>query len=74
MSHLAERLSPSLNVADEVREFYERFPYPPPIDDLEKYRRDWRDPERRRAEFHLYWPGRAYREDQSVLIAGCGTS
>jgi SAM-dependent methyltransferase len=74
MSHLAERLSPSLNVADEVRAFYERFPYPPPIDDLEKYRRDWQDPERRRAEFHLYWPGRAYREDQSILIAGCGTS
>ena len=41
MSHLAERVSPSFNVADEVRAFYERFPYPPPIDDLEKYRRDW---------------------------------
>jgi SAM-dependent methyltransferase len=74
MSHLAERVSPLLNVADEVREFYERYPYPPPIDDLEKYRRDWQDPQRRRAEFHLYWPGRAYREDQSILIAGCGTS
>ena len=74
MSHLAERVSPSFNVADEVRAFYERFPYPPPIDDLEKYRRDWQGPQRRRAEFHLYWPGRAYREDQSILIAGCGTS
>jgi len=28
----------------------------------------------RRAEFHLFWPGRAYREDQSILVAGCGTS
>src|SRR5258708_8801319 len=74
MSHLAERVSPSFNVADEVRAFYERFPYPPPIDDLEKYRRDWQDPQRRRAEFHLYWPGRSYRDDQSILIAGCGTS
>ena len=74
MSHLAERVSPLLNAADEVREFYERYPYPPPIDDLEKYRRDWQDPQRRRAEFHLYWPGRAYRENQSILIAGCGTS
>ena len=24
--------------------------------------------------YHLFWPARAYREDQSILIAGCGTS
>jgi SAM-dependent methyltransferase len=74
MSHLAERLSPSANVAEQVRDFYERYPYPPPVDCLEEYQRHWQDPQRRRADFHLYWPGRSYREDRSILIAGCGTS
>jgi len=63
-----------LSVAEEVRDFYDHYPYPRPIDSLEKYRRLWQDPQRRRAEFHLFWPGRPYREDQSILIAGCGTS
>ena len=74
MSHLAERPSPSVHVAEEVRDFYERYPYPPPVDDLDEYQGRWEDPQRRRADFHLYWPGRTYREDQSILIAGCGTS
>ena len=29
---------------------------------------------KRRADYHLFWPARPYREDQSILIAGCGTS
>ena len=58
----------------EVQAFYERYPYPPPIDDLDVYRRQWQDRERRRADFHLFWPTRAYREDHSILVAGCGTS
>jgi SAM-dependent methyltransferase len=58
----------------EVQAFYERYPYPPPIDDLEATRRRWHDRDRRRAEFHLFWPTRAYREDHSILVAGCGTS
>ena len=29
---------------------------------------------RRRADYHLFWPARPYREDHSILIAGCGTS
>jgi SAM-dependent methyltransferase len=74
MGQAAEHLSPSMDVATAVRQFYDRFPYPPPIRDLEKYRRRWQDPQMRRAEFHLFWPGRAYREDQSILVAGCGTS
>jgi SAM-dependent methyltransferase len=61
-------------VASKVRAFYERHPYPPPVDDLDEYRRRWRDPERRRADHHLFWPARPYREDASILIAGCGTS
>ena len=74
MSQRAEHLSPSLDVADEVRDFYDRYPYPPPVDDLEKYRRLWQDPQRRRADYHLFWPDSPYREDLSILIAGCGTS
>jgi SAM-dependent methyltransferase len=61
-------------VADEVRDFYDRYPYPRPVDNLDKYRRLWQDGQRRRADYHLFWPTRAYREDQSILIAGCGTS
>jgi SAM-dependent methyltransferase len=63
-----------LGVAVEVQAFYDRYPYPPPIDDLDAYRRRWQDPQRRRADFHLFWPTRSYREDYSVLVAGCGTS
>jgi len=61
-------------VADEVRDFYDRYPYPRPVDNLDKYRRLWQDRQRRRTDYHLFWPARAYREDQSILIAGCGTS
>jgi len=61
-------------VADEVRDFYDRHPYPPPVDNLDKYRRVWQEGQRRRADYHLFWPARSYREDQSILIAGCGTS
>ena len=57
-----------------MRAFYERHPYPPPVDSLEKYRRLWQDRQRRRADYHLFWPGRPYREDHTILIAGCGTS
>ncbi len=58
----------------EVQEFYERYPYPPPVKSLENYREAWRDPAKRRADHHLFWPARPFREDRSVLIAGCGTS
>ena len=74
MNQQAEHLWPLLDVADEVRDFYDRYPYPPPVDNLEKYQRLWQDRERRRADFHLFWPGRSYKEDQSILVAGCGTS
>ncbi|MFZ0885022.1 MAG: methyltransferase [Candidatus Acidiferrales bacterium] len=63
-----------LDVAGEVRAFYDRYPYPPPTDSLEKYRRLWEDPQRRRADFHLFWPSRSFPENQSILIAGCGTT
>jgi SAM-dependent methyltransferase len=60
-------------VAEAVRAFYEDHPYPPPVDDLEKYRA-WQDPHKRRAEYHLLWPSRSFQDDQSILVAGCGTS
>ena len=65
---------PSPDVAEEVREFYNKYPYPPPVDNLEQYRQLWQDRLRRRADYHLFWPNRPYGEDQSILIAGCGTS
>jgi SAM-dependent methyltransferase len=61
-------------VAEEVRDFYERYPYPRPVDSLEKYRKIWQDRQRRRADYHLFWPAKPYREDHAILIAGCGTS
>ena len=74
MTKLAELPSPLLDIAEEVRSFYDRYPYPRPVDNLDQYRRPWEDPNRRRADHHLFWPNQRYREDHSILIAGCGTS
>jgi SAM-dependent methyltransferase len=60
-------------IAKQVSVFYENHPYPPPVDDLEAYRKAWNE-QRRRAESHLFWPAEPYREDRSVLVAGCGTT
>lgn len=59
---------------DDVLAFYERYPYPRPLADLGDYRVRWQDRQRRRAEFHASWPATPFREDRSILIAGCGTS
>jgi len=59
-------------ITARVRAFYEQHPYPPPLDDLDAYRRAWDDP-RRRADSHLFWPAEPYRDDRSILVAGCGT-
>ncbi len=74
MSQPEEHLAPLSDVADNVQDFYERYPYPRPLDSLDRYRSLWQDRQRRRADFHLFWPGRPYREDHSILVAGCGTS
>src|SRR4051812_47879776 len=58
----------------EVRDFYDRYPYPRPVENLEHYRQRWRDPHRRRADHHLFWPAAPYRDDHAILVAGCGTS
>jgi len=64
----------SPSVVSEVREFYDRYPYPQPVDSLDNYRRLWQAGQRRRANYHLFWLSRSYREDYSILIAGRGTS
>jgi SAM-dependent methyltransferase len=74
MNQPANYTSPSLDVAEQVQDFYDRYPYPPPIESLDQYRRAWQDPRKRRADYHLFWPDKSYQEDYSVLIAGCGTS
>lgn len=58
---------------DPVREFYTHHPYPPPVENLDRARDEWRDENRHRAEYHLFWPHRPYRADLDILIAGCGT-
>ena len=74
MSQQETRPSRYAEVAAEVRDFYERYPYPRPIDSLDQYRRLGQDRQRRRTEYHFLWPVRPYRELQSILVAGCGTS
>ena len=74
MSHAKEYNSISPGGSESVRAFYERYPYPRPVESLEKYRRSWQDPARKRADYHLFWPATAYHENYSILVAGCGTS
>src|SRR5580698_6539178 len=61
------------DIAARVSDFYENHPYPPPVDDLEAYRTLW-DDARRRTESALFWPSEPYRDDRSILVAGCGTT
>ena len=57
-----------------MQTFYERHPYPPPVNDLHQYKELWESGDRLRVDYHLMWPGASYREDLDVLVAGCGTS
>ncbi len=56
----------------DVRDFYERMPYPGPVASLDQDR--LADPARRRVHYHLTWPTEKFREDLEILVAGCGTS
>ena len=73
MSDKAAPPTPADLVARKVGAFYERHPYPQPVDDLAGARRIW-DDQRRRANSHLFWPDEPCRDDRSILVAGCGTS
>ena len=61
-------------LSDEVRAFYERHPYPAPLDNLDRHRELYRNPDRRRAASLLLWPTLRPRPDRKILVAGCGTS
>jgi SAM-dependent methyltransferase len=63
-----------VNRREEVRDFYERMPYPAPLADLDAHRDLYKNPDRRRVEFHLIWPARRPPGNLEILIAGCGTS
>jgi SAM-dependent methyltransferase len=58
---------------DPVREFYTHHPYPPPVENLDGARDEWRDANRHWADYHLFWPHSPYRADLDILVAGCGT-
>src|SRR6185503_722159 len=58
---------------DPIYEFYNNFPFPPPISDLEQTRQIFLDENVHHAEHHLLWPHKEYRADLDVLVAGCGT-
>lgn len=60
--------------ADAVRSFYEGHPYPAPIDNLDRHRELYRNPDRRRAMSLLLWPTEKPRANRAILVAGCGTS
>ena len=45
-----------MNRSEEVRDFYERMPYPAPLTSLDEHRDLYKNPDRRRAKFHLMWP------------------
>lgn len=57
-----------------MKRFYERHQYPPPRSSLDAERERWSDTGRRLASFRLLWPAGSFRDDPSILIAGCGTS
>jgi SAM-dependent methyltransferase len=59
---------------EEVRDFYERMPYPAPLSTLEEHQDLYRNPVRRATEFHLLWPTEPQRSNLDILVAGCGTS
>jgi SAM-dependent methyltransferase len=60
--------------ADAVRSFYEGHPYPAPIDNLDRHRELYRNPDRRRAISLLLWPTEKPQANRAILVAGCGTS
>jgi 2-polyprenyl-3-methyl-5-hydroxy-6-metoxy-1,4-benzoquinol methylase len=61
-------------ISREVRDFYDRMPYPAALTSLDQYRDLYGNPERRLAQHHLMWPTEPPRAGHEILIAGCGTS
>jgi SAM-dependent methyltransferase len=69
----SETVTRTSTVSDPVCEFYTDHPYPPPVENLDRARDEWRDENRHHAEYHLFWPHKQYRSDLNILVAGCGT-
>ena len=65
---------PATSGLEDVRDFYEKMPYPAPVDNLDRDRDLYANPQRRRAQFHLIWPTELPRANREILVAGCGTS
>lgn len=59
--------------SDAIAAFYDRHPYPPPIDDLSGHVAPVAEHVDRFAH-HRIWPSRRPASVRSVLVAGCGTS
>jgi SAM-dependent methyltransferase len=60
--------------SDLVSRQYDRWRYPPPIQDLDAYSKtnwEWFDPVR---SHRILWPDRGHRPDLDILIAGCGAN
>lgn len=58
---------------DAIARFYTQHPYPPPIADLDGYRRTWTDHRRREDTLRL-WPDGSIGDERTILVAGCGTA
>jgi SAM-dependent methyltransferase len=74
MNRREQQERPPTAVSEEVHDFYERMPYPAPLARLDEQRDLDKNPDRRRAMFHLMWPAEQPGGNQEILIAGCGTS
>ena len=53
---------------DPVCEFYSNHPFPPPVETLE--RDMWQNENAHRAESHLLWPHKEYREHTACQEVG----
>jgi SAM-dependent methyltransferase len=58
---------------DEIADFYDSHPYPPPLENIEKSLEGW-DERRKRVEHFRHWPTVPYPGERDILVAGCGTS
>ena len=67
-------VSAALDLADEVRAFYESHSYPAPFKSLDEHRKLYQNPDRHRARSLHLWPTEKPRADRDILVAGCGTS
>jgi 2-polyprenyl-3-methyl-5-hydroxy-6-metoxy-1,4-benzoquinol methylase len=72
--HKGQDMKSQATWSEEVRDFYERMPYPAPLTSLDGHLKCYSNPDRRRALFHLMWPTERARATREILVAGCGTS